>query len=89
MIKRAKKMQLFLTCDSVMAMSQNQKAYVTDIERDLTFFGSVKSLTEHNGIITISMTETAVYEYSSSNYLYQENEISFSRPKSVIHIEEA
>jgi hypothetical protein len=35
------------------------------------------------------MTETAVYEYSSSNYLYQENEISFSRPKSVIHIEEA
>ncbi|WDF75509.1 hypothetical protein PQ469_16590 [Mucilaginibacter sp. KACC 22773] len=82
-------MQLFLTCASVMATSQNQKAYVTDMERDLTFFGSVKSLTEHNGILTICMSEVTVYEYSSSNYLYQEVEISFSRPKSVIHIEEA
>nr|MBB6234563.1 hypothetical protein [Mucilaginibacter sp. FT3.2] len=82
-------MQLFLTCDSVMATSQNKKFYVTDMERDLTFFGSVKSLTEHNGVISIHLTEVAVYEYSSSNYLYQEAEVSLSRPKHVIHIEEA
>jgi hypothetical protein len=72
-----------------MATSQNQKTYVTDIERDLTFVGSVISLTESNGKINITMSEVAVYEYSSSNYLYQEQEVSFSRPKNVIHIEEA
>jgi hypothetical protein len=72
-----------------MAISLHQKIYATDTERDLTFFGSVKSMDEHNGIITICLLDVSVYEYSSSNYLYHEAEVSFSRPKSAIFIEEA
>ncbi|SDT06298.1 hypothetical protein SAMN05216490_2402 [Mucilaginibacter mallensis] len=66
-----------------------QKIYVTDTERNLTFFGSVKSMDENHGMITICLLDVAVYEYSSSNYLYHEAEVSFSRPKSLLFVEEA
>jgi hypothetical protein len=66
-----------------------QKIYVTDTERNLTFYGSVKSKDEHNGMISICLLDVSVYEYSSSNYLYHEAEVSFSRPKSLLFIEEA
>lgn len=81
--------QLSSIQDSVMTLPLSRKIYATDTERNLTFFGSVKSMDEHNGIINICLLDVAVYEYSSSNYLYNQAEVTFSRPKSVMFIEEA
>ena len=71
----------------VMTSPIDDKIYVTDIERDLTFYGSIVSFTESKDVITVSLTDVKVYEYSSSNYLFSESEISFSRPKGLLHIE--
>jgi hypothetical protein len=66
-----------------------QKIYITDTERNLTFYGSVKSMNEGRGMISVCLLDVEVYEYSSSNYLYHEAEVSFSRPKGLLSIEEA
>jgi len=67
----------------------SQKIYITDTERNLTFSGTVSSMSESNGMLSICLLNVAVYEYSSSNYLYTEAEVSFKRPKNLLLIEEA
>jgi hypothetical protein len=66
-----------------------QKIYIADTERNLTFCGTVSFMNEDRGMVSVSLLNVAVYEYSSSNYLYSEAEVSFTRPKGLLLIEEA
>ncbi|MCC8408152.1 hypothetical protein LJ707_04370 [Mucilaginibacter sp. UR6-1] len=72
-----------------MDQAQLTKVYLTDLERNLTFYGVVNKLTEVNNNMQVILTDVKVYEYESSNYLYSLPEISFTRPKAVLHIEAA
>lgn len=74
---------------TVMDQAQLTKVYLTDLERNLTFFGIVDKLNEANNSIEVKLTDVKVYEYESSNYLYSSPEVTFTRPKSVLHIEAA
>ncbi|WP_183559854.1 hypothetical protein [Mucilaginibacter sp. SP1R1] len=65
-----------------------RKIYLTDLERDLTFSGFVKSFVESGKTMDIVLLDVKVYEYSSSNFLYAAPEIAVSRPKSALHIED-
>lgn len=66
-----------------------RKIYLTDLEQDLTYFGLVENIEEKRSRIEVTLLDVTVYEYSSSNYLYEAPAITLSRPKSVIFIEEA
>lgn len=63
--------------------------YLTDLEQDLTYFGLVEHISEKRSDIKVSLVNVTVYEYSSSNYLYEAPAISLLRPKKAIFIEEA
>jgi hypothetical protein len=65
-----------------------RKIYLTDEERNLTFAGIVESFEELKGKIKVSLLNVQVYEYSSSNPLYDLPRISFSRPKDKLYTEE-
>lgn len=73
------------------AMDQAQltKVYLTDLERNLTFWGIVNTLNEVNNNMEVHLTDVKVYEYESSNYLYSLPAVTFTRPKAVLHIEAA
>ncbi|GAA4914605.1 hypothetical protein GCM10023313_17500 [Mucilaginibacter defluvii] len=73
------------------AMDQAQltKVYLTDLERNLTFFGIVNTLNEVNNNMEVHLTDVKVYEYESSNYLYSLPDVTFTRPKAILHIEAA
>lgn len=66
-----------------------KKIYLTDLEQDITYFGLVEHIEEKRSSIEVSLVDVTVYQYSSSNYLYETPSISLLRPKSVIFIEEA
>ncbi|MFC0514108.1 hypothetical protein ACFFGT_07860 [Mucilaginibacter angelicae] len=66
-----------------------KKIYITDLNINLTFLGEVKSFENKNENITVLLSNVTVYEYSSSNYLYSQPEISLSGPASRFHIEDA
>ncbi len=66
-----------------------RRIYLTDLEQDLTYFGLVELIEEKRSSIEVSLVDVTVYEYSSSNYLYEAPAISLSRPKSAVFIEEA
>jgi hypothetical protein len=66
-----------------------KKIYLTDLEQDLTYFGLVEHINEKRSNIEVALLDVTVYQYSSSNYLYNAPAISLLRPKSVIFIEEA
>lgn len=72
-----------------MSESVTKKIYITDLDINLTFFGEVKAFENIDGNITALLFHVAVYEYSSSNYLYAQSEISLSGPASRFYIEEA
>jgi hypothetical protein len=72
-----------------MAESSLGNMYVTDMEYDLTYYGAVSVCEEIGNTINITLMDVKVYEYSSSNYLFTEPEISISRPKNKLHIEKA
>ena len=65
-----------------------KKVYVTDMDRDVTFAGTVKSLVNKNGTMTVSLVNVQVYEYSTSNPLFELPKISFSRPADKLFVEE-
>jgi hypothetical protein len=66
-----------------------KKIYITDLNVNLTFWGEVKSFETKDENITVLLINVTVYEYSSSNYLYSQPEISLSGPVSRFHIEDA
>jgi hypothetical protein len=66
-----------------------KKIYITDLSVNLTFLGEVKSFETNDKSITVLLNNVTVYEYSSSNYLYSQPEISLSGPASRFHIEDA
>jgi hypothetical protein len=66
-----------------------KKIYITDLSVNLTFLGEVKSFETNDESITVLLNNVTVYEYSSSNYLYSQPEISLSGPASRFHIEDA
>lgn len=66
-----------------------KRIYITDLNVNLTFLGEVKTFENNDGNITALLTNVTVYEYSSSNYLYAQSEISLSGPASRFHIEDA
>jgi len=65
-----------------------RKIYLTDLERNLTFDGTLESIEEFKGKIIASLVNVEVYEYSSLNPLLHLSKIHFSRPKNKISIEE-
>jgi len=87
--KLEKYLHLTLNSTSVMAESSLGNMYVTDLEYDLTYSGTVTVFEEADNMINITLIDVKIYEYSSSNYLFSEPEISFSRPKNQLHIEKA
>lgn len=66
-----------------------KKIYITDLNVNLTFLGEIKSFETQDENITVLLNNVTVYEYSSSNYLYSQPEISLSGPASRFHIEDA
>jgi hypothetical protein len=66
-----------------------KRIYITDLNVNLTFLGEVKSFETKDENITVLLNNVTVYEYSSSNYLYSQPEISLSGPVSRFHIEDA
>jgi hypothetical protein len=66
-----------------------KKIYITDLNINLTFLGEIKSFENKDESIKVLLTNVTVYEYSSSNYLYSQPEISLSGPASRFHIEDA
>ncbi|MEO3407491.1 hypothetical protein AAFN85_26465 [Mucilaginibacter sp. CAU 1740] len=80
-------LHITLNSTSVMAESALGNMYVTDMEYDLTYSGTVSVFEEVGNTLKITLTDVKVYEYSSSNYLFSEPEISLSRPKNKLHIE--
>jgi hypothetical protein len=66
-----------------------KKIYITDLNVNLTFLGEIKSFETKDENITVLLNNVTVYEYSSSNYLYSQPEISLSGPASRFHIEDA
>ncbi|HEX8019879.1 hypothetical protein [Mucilaginibacter sp.] len=66
-----------------------KKIYITDLNVNLTFLGEVKSFETKDESISVLLNNVTVYEYSSSNYLYSQPEISLSGPASRFHIEDA
>ncbi|MDB5148351.1 MAG: hypothetical protein JWQ57_2371 [Mucilaginibacter sp.] len=66
-----------------------KRIYITDLNINLTFLGEVKTFENKDENITVLLNNVTVYEYSSSNYLYSQPEISLSGPASRFHIEDA
>lgn len=66
-----------------------KKIYITDLNINLTFLGEVSFFENKDENITVTLKNLTVYEYSSSNYLYSQSEISMSGPASRFHIEDA
>jgi len=65
-----------------------RNVYLTDLERDLTFAGTIESYEEIKGTIKVSLRNVQVFDYSSSTPLYYLPAISLSRPKNLIYIED-
>jgi hypothetical protein len=65
-----------------------KKIYLTDMERNLTFAGTVESFEELKGKIKVLLLDVQVYEYSSSNPLYYLPRISISRPMDKLYKED-
>ncbi|QEM10888.1 hypothetical protein [Mucilaginibacter rubeus] len=72
-----------------MSESVTKNIYITDLNTDLTFLGEVKSFEKKDENVTVLLNNVTVYEYSSSNFLYSQPEISLSGPASRFHIEDA
>jgi hypothetical protein len=66
-----------------------KRIYITDLNINLTFLGEVKTFENKDENITVLLNNVTVYEYSSSNYLYSQPEISLSGPASQFNIEDA
>ena len=65
-----------------------KKIYLTDMERNLTFAGTVESFEELKGKIRVSLLDVQVYDYFSSTPLYYLPRISISRPADKLYHEE-
>lgn len=66
-----------------------KRIYITDLNVNLTFLGEVKSFENKDENIAVILNNVTVYEYSSSNFLYSQPEISLAGPATQFHIEEA
>jgi hypothetical protein len=88
--KKKVKLNLSLSSPDSPLVSElpQRKIYLTDMERNLTFAGTVGSFEELKGEIRILLLDVQVYEYSSSYPLYYLPEISISRPKDKLYKEE-
>lgn len=72
-----------------MAELSNKKIYLTDLENDLTYWGTVRIMTKTEDKIEVQLQQVKVYQYSSANYLHDLDSIHLSRPKASIFIEDS
>ncbi|MGF7081459.1 hypothetical protein [Mucilaginibacter sp. UYCu711] len=61
---------------------------LTELDRDMSYTGTVESIRETNGKIEVSLLNVEVFEYSSSMPLYNVSKIKISRPEEAIFLEE-
>lgn len=74
--------------DSFIAGEVQRRVSVTELDRDMTYTGSIESIREGNGKIDISLVNVEVFEYSSATPLYSVSKMKISRPEEAIFIED-
>lgn len=74
--------------DSFTKGEVQRRVSVTELDRDMSYTGSIESMREAGGKIEISLVNVEVFEYSSAMPLYSVSKIKISRPEKAIFIED-
>ena len=74
--------------DSFIKGEVQKRVSLTELDRDMSYTGSIESIREANGKIEVCLINVEVFEYSSATPLYSVSKIKISRPEEAVFIED-